>query len=137
VQVQDKELLESNGWVVECDYPFEIRKTIDGETVGFATGDAADIVLESLSKTSKPVKQPVRKQSVPITGGVKTGSVRKWLSEKGYGFITPDDGTEDMFVHQSAIDMDGFRMLEEGQRVEFTEGTGRTGKPAAEIVRPI
>ena len=60
----------------------------------------------------------------------KTGTV-KWFSEqKGYGFISRDDGREDLFVHHTAIDGKGFRMLKEGDRVEFTEAPGRKGLKA-------
>lgn len=131
--MQAKDVLARNGWVVECECPFEIRKTVDGETVGFATGEAADVVLESLGT---PVQVSAQDEQRTPTG-VQTGSVKKWLGEKGFGFIMPDDGGEDVFVHQSVIDMDGFRQLEEGQRVEFTEGVGRTGKVAAEKVRLV
>jgi cold shock protein len=59
----------------------------------------------------------------------------KWFSaDRGYGFIVPDDGTPDVFVHQSAIQAEGVRSLEENQRVEYTAGQGRKG-PQAEQVR--
>jgi cold shock protein len=63
--------------------------------------------------------------------------VVKWFSaDRGYGFIVPDDGTPDVFVHQSAIQAEGVRSLEENQRVEYTAGQGRKG-PQAEQVRPL
>ena len=50
---------------------------------------------------------------------MKTGTV-KWFNEsKGFGFITPSDGTADLFVHHSAISSDGFRTLKDGQNVSF------------------
>lgn len=64
------------------------------------------------------------------------GTVKWFNSEKGYGFIAPDDGTADVFVHYSAIQSDGYRSLEESQRVEFTVGQGQKG-PQAEQVHPI
>jgi CspA family cold shock protein len=137
VELQDKKLLEADGWVVECDWPFEIRKTDGGETVGFATGEAADIVLASL-RTKKPAPRQIARPSKKAnTNGSGTGIVRKWLSDKGYGFITPDDGSDDLFVHQSVIDMEGFRQLEESQRVEYKSGVGKGGKVAAEWCKPI
>ncbi|MCP2049828.1 UNVERIFIED_ORG: CspA family cold shock protein [Paenarthrobacter nicotinovorans] len=62
------------------------------------------------------------------------GTVKWFNAEKGYGFITVDESGEDVFVHWSAIHMDGFRALEEGQRVEFELGEGQKG-PQAEGVR--
>ncbi|HTQ91074.1 MAG TPA: cold shock domain-containing protein [Streptosporangiaceae bacterium] len=57
-------------------------------------------------------------------------------SDKGYGFIAPDDGTLDLFVHHSAIKAGGDRDLQENQRVEFAVGRGARG-PRAEEVRAI
>ena len=57
-------------------------------------------------------------------------------SEKGYGFITVDGGGADVFVHWSAIQQDGYKSLDEGQRVEFEITQGAKG-PQAESVRPI
>ncbi|UZN04070.1 cold-shock protein [Cellulomonas sp. S1-8] len=63
------------------------------------------------------------------------GTVKWFNAEKGYGFITPDGGGQDLFVHFSAIQVDGYRSLEEGQAVEFEVGQGTKG-PQAETVRP-
>ena len=63
------------------------------------------------------------------------GKVKWFNSDKGYGFIAPDDGTADVFVHHSAIQADGYRSLEENQRVEYTASRGAKG-PQADEVRP-
>jgi cold shock protein len=61
----------------------------------------------------------------------------KWFNgEKGYGFITPDGGAADVFVHYSAIQTNGYRTLEENQRVEFDVQQGNKG-PQAANVRPL
>ena len=58
----------------------------------------------------------------------------KWFNEqKGYGFITPDDGGEDCFVHFSAIKSDGFKTLQEGDAVEFEIAEGEKGAKAANV----
>ncbi len=65
-----------------------------------------------------------------------TGTVKWFNSEKGYGFITPEDGTKDVFVHFSGIEGEGYKSLNEGQKVEYTETQGQKG-PQASRVRPI
>ncbi len=64
-----------------------------------------------------------------------TGTVKWFSDQKGYGFITPEDGSDDLFVHHSNIDAEGFRTLAEGQQVEYEPGQGRKG-PEATKVRP-
>ena len=63
------------------------------------------------------------------------GTVKWFNAEKGFGFITVDDGGQDVFVHYSAIEMTGYKVLEEGQAVVFEIGAGPKG-PQAESVRP-
>jgi len=61
------------------------------------------------------------------------GTVKWFNADKGFGFIAPDDGSADVFVHHSAIQADGYRSLQENQRVEFTTARG----PQAEQVQPL
>ena len=62
-----------------------------------------------------------------------TGTVKWFNDAKGYGFITPDDGGEDLFAHFSAIKMDGFKTLKQGQRDTFDLKEGEKGKQADNI----
>lgn len=64
-----------------------------------------------------------------------TGTVKWFNGSKGYGFITREDGEKDVFVHFSAIQGEGFRNLDEGQRVEFEVQDGPKGPQAANVVR--
>lgn len=64
-----------------------------------------------------------------------TGTV-KWFSEKkGFGFITPDDGSNDVFVHHTAIKEDGFRTLDEGQNVTYDVVSGPKGPQAENVYK--
>ena len=65
-----------------------------------------------------------------------TGTVNWFNDSKGFGFITPDDGGEDLFAHFSAIQMNGFKTLKEGQKVSFEVTQGPKGKQASNIQNP-
>ena len=69
---------------------------------------------------------------------MKKGTVKWFNAEKGYGFLSNDEGGEDVFVHFSAIQTDGYGTLEEGQKVEFEEEMDeRKGKLRAVNVKPL
>ena len=65
-----------------------------------------------------------------------SGTVKWFNDQKGYGFIAPDDGGDDLFVHHSNINGEGYRTLVDGQKVEYEPGQGRKG-PEATNVRTV
>jgi len=65
------------------------------------------------------------------------GTVKWFNGQKGYGFIAPEDGSEDAFVHISALELAGLSGLDEGQQVEFELVRGRNGKMAAQNISVV
>ncbi|OVZ58768.1 cold-shock protein [Pigmentiphaga sp. NML080357] len=66
-----------------------------------------------------------------------TGTVKWFNDAKGFGFITPDDGGDDLFAHFSSIQMNGFKTLKEGQKVTFEAAQGPKGKQALNISEAV
>ncbi len=117
-----------------------------GEDLGIHTSPllARAAVTAALSTAHKTPTRPrrIRRLGTPgRPGGPKnrrkdtmaTGTVKWFNSEKGYGFIAPDDGSADLFAHFSAIVTDGFKELREDQKVEFDAERGPKGMQAANI----
>ena len=65
----------------------------------------------------------------------KTGVVKWFNGDKGFGFVTPDDGSKDVFVHHTAILGEGYKNLNEGERIEFNVEVGETGPMATQVTR--
>ena len=65
---------------------------------------------------------------------MSTGTVKWFDAGKGYGFITPEDGGKDLFVHNSEIQTDGYATLNDGQKVEYVVGQGQKGPCATKVV---
>jgi CspA family cold shock protein len=65
---------------------------------------------------------------------VSTGIVKWFNASKGYGFIAPDDGGKDLFIHHSEIQTEGYATLDEGQKVEFEVGQGKKGPCATNVI---
>ncbi len=69
-----------------------------------------------------------------LNGAQKASGIVKWFNDaKGFGFITPDDGGDDLFAHFSSIQMNGFKTLKEGQKVVYDTIQGPKGKQALNI----
>ncbi len=64
---------------------------------------------------------------------MNTGSVKWFDAEKGYGFITPDDGGKDLFVHHTGINVEGYATLNDGDKVQFEVGSGPKGPCATKV----
>ena len=64
---------------------------------------------------------------------METGIVKFFDPKKGYGFITPDSGGDDLFVHFSEVQMEGYKVLKDGQRVSFVRAKGNKGEQATKV----
>jgi cold shock protein len=74
-------------------------------------------------------------QSFGGTLNMPTGTVKWFSDDKGFGFITPDEGSRDLFVHHTNINADGYRSLAEGSKVSYEEEAGPKGPKAVNVVR--
>ena len=83
-------------------------------------------------------KKAERQNLRPLAGQrstkVGTGTVKWFNGKKGFGFITPDDGGDDLFVHHSEIKTEGYATLNEGQKVDYEIGEGKKGPCATNVI---
>lgn len=106
----------------------------EGDRVRYASRPGRDgrESAEDLSRLEAADRAPTRHPE-PSPGGTVPAETVKWFNTtKGFGFIAPDDGSQDSFVHVSAVERAGFGTLHEGQRVRFELRPGRNGKFSAE-----
>jgi cold shock protein len=92
--------------------------------------------VQALSHTVALSYHGRRSTKTPWREYMATGVVKWFSDEKGFGFITPDEGSKDLFVHHSSIEAEGYRSLAEGARVEYESEAGDKG-PKAVNVRTI
>jgi CspA family cold shock protein len=99
--------------------------------------EGAVVIQSSVPSYAAERPRPAARAPVDASMAVELRGTVKWFNaEKGFGFIAPDDGGKDIFVHYSAIESSGFRSLEENQRVTFESSQGQKG-PQADSVRPL
>jgi cold shock protein len=85
------------------------------------------------SVPGRPEVQPDRNEPHGEKENMASGTVKWFNDDKGYGFITPDDGGNDLFVHHSNIQMSGFKSLKDGQRVQYEAAKGKKGPEATNV----
>ena len=96
-------------------------------------GRAGSLMDQQLCPGKRAREDPRRAMEGGIQPMAQLGTVKWFSEEKGYGFITPDDGSEELFVHYSEIEGSGFRSLEEGEKVSYEAREGRKGLQATNV----
>jgi CspA family cold shock protein len=101
------------------------RKTVSQETV------SKQVQARAVVETSSVVAASHYGRTLHMP----TGTVKWFSDEKGFGFITPDEGSRDLFVHHSSINADGYRSLAEGAKVSYEEESGPKGPKAINVMK--
>jgi CspA family cold shock protein len=89
--------------------------------------------VQALAIGSHELPRQTQHREMPWRKYMATGTVKWFSDEKGFGFITPDEGSKDLFVHHSSIQADGYRSLAEGARVEYESEAGDKGPKAVNV----
>jgi CspA family cold shock protein len=95
---------------------------------GVHHGGGFEVVADPASAESAAPRKRARKD-------MPTGTVKWFSDEKGFGFITPDEGSKDLFVHHTSINADGYRSLAEGTKVSYEEEPGPKGPKAINVIK--
>jgi CspA family cold shock protein len=110
-----------------------VRETKRRETPKHETSKRETSKRETSRHKSPRPQTPRRESPRPDNGGTPQGVVKWFNVGKGFGFIAPESGGDDLFVHFSAIEGNGHKSLKEGQKVEFEVGPGRKGEEARTV----
>jgi len=111
--------------------PNETRIVAAGEAGSYKVVATCEVGLKKIILAPKPAQSPA--QPPALKPGTYTGHVKSWDSGIGSGFITPDNGAADVFVHFTAIQMEGYKGLNENQWVRFDVVVGPKGPQAANV----
>jgi CspA family cold shock protein len=101
--------------------------------VGKSRADQTSFLFRNIPSSDDALVCHMMSREGDVTMTTGSGTVKWFNDSKGFGFITPDDGSEDLFAHFSAINMNGFKTLQEGQKVSFEITQGPKGRQASNI----
>ena len=106
--------------------PDPMAVAVSASTLSSSRPNKEGVLSMSTAKSGDTTSNPT-----PTSRAAKTGTITKWVTDRGYGFIKPDDGSADLFVHQS--DVQGNALLQPGQKVKFEVSQGAKGLQARKV----